>query len=195
MGLSFGSIVVLCGLLVACAGTGGSADDSAADETPINGASDGSAASGATGGTGDAAPDAASGRAPGEAPPHTGPAAGAGGTGRGEFAHLAVSPSRTTVGGEVTLTLRNRSEQPIGYNLCPVTLERQVSGRWEERPERPAEVCTMELRVLLAGGSDTYRHTIPPGVPAGTYRFRLRVEWPMGEDNVSMTSDSFEVQS
>ncbi len=109
-------------------------------------------------------------------------------------ARLTVAPAGARVGDQVTLTLTNRSNQQLGYNLCPVSLERQEGERWESRPELPAEVCTMELRMLAAGASATYDHTLP-AIPPGTYRFRLGVEWPMNGGQVNIASEPFEVQS
>lgn len=109
------------------------------------------------------------------------------------FADLTVEPSQARPGGEARLTLTNRSDHEIGYNLCPAVLDRRVDGEWERHPEAPTEICTMELRVLDPGDSDSFRHTLPGSLPAGTYRFSVGVEWPLGEEWVELTSDSFEV--
>jgi hypothetical protein len=111
------------------------------------------------------------------------------------FATMTVEPASVAPGGAITVTLTNNSDQQLGYNLCPVALERMVGDEWEQRPERPAEVCTMELRVLDPGSSASYEHTIPPGVPPGSYRFTLRVEWPLGADQVGVVSEPFEVRT
>lgn len=110
------------------------------------------------------------------------------------FAHLAVEPTQSSAGGQVTLTLMNRSEQALGYNLCPVAIERLVGDAWEERSERPAEFCTMELRVLDPGASATYEHTVP-SLPPGTYRFRASVERPLGGEQAAVVSEQFEVSA
>lgn len=110
------------------------------------------------------------------------------------FARLGLDPTRVRAGDPITLTLTNRSDRQIGYNLCPAVLDRRVGGEWQEHPERPAEVCTMELRILEPGASDTFRHTLPATLPAGSYRFRLGVEWPLGEDRAGVASEPFEVE-
>jgi len=116
-----------------------------------------------------------------------------GGRNADPFATLTVQPARVAPGGPATLTLTNRSDQPLGYNLCPAALERQLGDDWEERPERPAEFCTMELRTLDPGASGTFEHTLPAPLPPGTYRFRVGVEWPLGEGWVDVVSEPFEV--
>jgi hypothetical protein len=108
-------------------------------------------------------------------------------------AELGVTPAAAGPGDEVMLTLENRSEGELGYNLCPAVLERRENGEWEERPESPAEVCTMELRMLGPGNTSSFRHTLPTGLPAGTYRFRTTVEAPLGVDRVEVVSAPFEV--
>ncbi len=40
----------------------------------------------------------------------------------------------------------------------------------------------------------TFRHTLPAGLPAGSYRFRVGVEWPVGEDRAELTSGAVEVR-
>jgi hypothetical protein len=119
--------------------------------------------------------------------PHTGSTDGP------TVADLTVEPAQARAGGEAILSLTNRSDHEIGYNLCPAVLDRRVDGEWERHPEAPAEICTMELRALDPGDSDSYRHTLPATLPAGTYRFALGVEWPLGEGRVELTTEAFEV--
>lgn len=110
------------------------------------------------------------------------------------FATLMVEPDRVSAGGQITLTLTNRSDRQLGYNLCPVAIERRDGDEWELRPEQPAEACTMELRILQPGSEDTFQHTVPTTIPAGTYRFRAQVEWPLGDEQVNIASETFEVE-
>ncbi|HSJ24724.1 MAG TPA: hypothetical protein VK929_08665 [Longimicrobiales bacterium] len=117
------------------------------------------------------------------------------GAGDGAFAELTVTPDRLRAGDSLELTLTNRSEQQLGYNLCTSAIERRTAaGEWEVHPVPLAEVCTMELRVLDPGASDTFRHNLPALQP-GTYRFRAGVEWPLGGDRVGVTSTTFDVVS
>jgi hypothetical protein len=106
---------------------------------------------------------------------------------------LEAAPVEARAGSTVTLTLVNGSAHEAGYNLCVAALDRRVDGEWQEHPERPAEVCTMELRIVRPGESGTFQHTLPRAVPAGTYRFRTGVDWPFGEGNVGIVSNELNV--
>jgi hypothetical protein len=119
-----------------------------------------------------------------------GPPAGAGGV-----ADLRVTPGEAQPGDEVMVTLANRSDRELGYNLCVAVLDRREDGDWVEWPEPPAEVCTMELRMLSPGETASFRHTLPPRLVAGEYRFRTDVEAPLGEGRVTVTSAGFRVGS
>jgi hypothetical protein len=113
--------------------------------------------------------------------------------GQTAMVELNVDRSQQRAGGEIRLTLTNRSSDLIGYNLCVAALDRLEGEEWVEVPERPAEVCTMELRTLAPGGSDTFPHTLPRTLAPGVYRFRTGVESPLGESQVGLTSGRFEV--
>jgi hypothetical protein len=124
------------------------------------------------------------------APPAPAPAPGTGG---GPVLDLTVQPQPARAGQEVVLTLTNRSDREVGYNLCPTLLQRRVGGDWQTSPVPFTEVCTMELRVLAPGDSATFRHPLPTGIPAGTYRFWAGVEWPLGGARAGVQSAPFEV--
>lgn len=111
------------------------------------------------------------------------------------FALLQVDPDPVGAGQDLTLTLTNRSAEAMGYNLCVATLDRRDGDIWVEAPEQPTEICTMELRVLMAEGSDSFRHTIPATLPAGEYRMRTNVEWPVGEGQRTVATRSFRIET
>src|SRR5690606_32748356 len=76
---------------------------------------------------------------------------------------LSITPDRLAPGGTATLTLRNGSEETVGYNLCASSLFRQAGAdAWEPVPED--RFCTMELRTLPPGGARGARP--PPPSPA-----------------------------
>jgi hypothetical protein len=111
----------------------------------------------------------------------------------GATLELSVEPAEVRAGDEVILTLVNRSGDPVGYNLCVAVLDERRADEWVERPERPTEFCTMELRVLPPEESATYRHTVPAELPSGEYRFRTGVESPLGEGRVEVGSSPFRI--
>jgi hypothetical protein len=115
-------------------------------------------------------------------------------SGNPDGVELRVDARRVSPGEAVTIRLVNRSDGELGYNLCPAVLERRTSGGWEVDPHPLVEVCTMELRLLSPGGSAEYRHTIPPAVRAGEYRFRVAVEAPLSQPQVPVVSGAFEVR-
>lgn len=108
------------------------------------------------------------------------------------FAELAIAPATARPGGNIELTLTNRSDHDLGYNLCTSALERREGEGWGE-PVPLNEVCTMELRTLAPGASATFSGTLPATIRAGTWRVRAGIEWPLGQDRVGVASGPFEV--
>ena len=102
---------------------------------------------------------------------------------------LSVSPEQTSQDSTLTLTLRNGSEQQVGYNLCTSALE-TAGGR--EVPT--SRVCTMELRTLEPGRTATYRYTLPVNVAQGSYRIAAQVSWMQSNRTGPVRSDAFEVR-
>ena len=72
--------------------------------------------------------------------------------------------------GEVTI--RNRSNESLEYNLCPRRLERRSGNGWTGTFEWPTAggACTTEARLLSAGAAVNALFEIPTGLTAGTYR-------------------------
>ncbi len=111
------------------------------------------------------------------------------------FAELRVDRDAVSAGEDVTLTLTNRSDEMIGYNLCVSTLEYRDGESWVQAAEQPTEICTMELRTLSPDGSDSFRHTMPAGLPPGEYRMWTNVEWPLGAGQETLITRSFRIES
>lgn len=87
---------------------------------------------------------------------------------------LAAAPQGETV----RLTLTNRSNGPVGYNLCTSAMLRREGNDWTPLP---SEVfCTMEMRTLSPGASDTFAYPLSPGLEPGDYSWRANVEIPFG---------------
>ena len=105
---------------------------------------------------------------------------------------LTVEPQTVATGGSVTLSLRNDSENEVGYNLCSSGLEQNVDGTWTAVPSD--RVCTMELRLLHPGEEATYPLELPISVQPGEYRFVTNVDMAAVEDFGPVRSDPFRVE-
>ena len=103
-----------------------------------------------------------------------------------------VTLSAEAKGDEVVLTLTNQSAEPVGYNLCSSRLMRRSGETWTNVPT--GVMCTMEIRTLAPGASDTFTHTRPSGLASGQYRYETRVEIPMGGPGDQVASNSFELK-
>jgi len=70
------------------------------------------------------------------------------------------------------ITVRNRSDDRVEYNLCQRRLERRVDRSWITAFEWPTAggSCTTEARPLPSGQSVNTLFEIPTGIPTGTYR-------------------------
>lgn len=92
-----------------------------------------------------------------------------------------VTLTAAQTGDRVLLTLRNGSAAPVGYNLCSSELQRRTGSGWDH--VETGGMCTMEIRMLPAGESATFEHTLPSGSAAGEYRYVTRAEGAMVESN------------
>lgn len=85
-----------------------------------------------------------------------------------------VSLAAERSGDAVRLTLANRSNGPVGYNLCTSTLLRRGDdGGWA--PVQTDLVCTMEIRSLSPGESASFAYPVS-GISSGEYSWRTNVE-------------------
>jgi hypothetical protein len=102
---------------------------------------------------------------------------------------LSVSPEQTTEDSTVTLTLRNNSQQQIGYNLCSSTLQTSAG-----RPVPTSRACTMEIRSLDPGRTATDRYQLPVNMLEGRYRFVTQVQWRGSSRIAGVPSNAFAVR-
>ena len=102
---------------------------------------------------------------------------------------LSASPSRTTAGSTVTLTLTNSASFTVGYNLCTSAIETADGSNV------PLDrVCTMELRTLQPGRSANYSFELPGNLADGRYRFSTSAEKMDGGARAVVKSNIFSVQ-
>lgn len=128
--------------------------------------------------------------------------AGTGDTSRGMQADtgvtLSLDKTEYVPGATAVMTIHSQRADTLGYNPCSNrSVERQSPSGWVVHPE-PNRVCTMELRLLLPGETQTAQTDVPADLAAGTYRVVLRLRRersdPAGEDvTVTAVSAPFRV--
>lgn len=119
-------------------------------------------------------------------------------TGPPEDLRLMVAAGPYMVGDTIQLELRNGTFLEAGYNLCFAELERRSGGAWERiRRADPELLCFAVLRSLPPGARAVENQAVEDWMPAGTYRFRHDVEWPIGEarPRVELVTTEFEIVS
>jgi hypothetical protein len=99
-------------------------------------------------------------------------------------------------GDTIVATLVNRSDRDVGYNLCLAELDLQTPSGWQRiQRHLPDAFCTLVLLVLAPGQSAHLTQPVREEFPAGLYRFRAEVEWPLGENQRFMvTTGSFAIE-
>ncbi len=110
----------------------------------------------------------------------------------GSGAALRAEAQAFVPGGEVRLVLENGTGEPLGYNLCVHALERRAGSEWSLLPD--TRICTMELRLLGAGGSADFHAVLPETLSAGEYRFRVAVHFMDTGRNRDLVSAPFTVE-
>ena len=111
---------------------------------------------------------------------------------------ILLRPARTSfaAGESLDLEFWNRSASPVGYNACSgLILERRLSGSaWERVSHQPpGTACTLQLDALQPNRTTLIRIPPPAPFPAGAYRVRMHVEWPLGNGRVEVVSQPFTV--
>ena len=102
--------------------------------------------------------------------------------------------AEAAAGNAVSLTLRNRSDGSIGYNLCSSAIERRTSGGEWTSAGIERHPCTLELRFLAAQQDATFRLELPEPLAAGEYRARTNIERMASGDSARITSNTFTVR-
>lgn len=98
-------------------------------------------------------------------------------------------------GDAIVATLVNRSVREAGYNLCHAELDRRTGSGWQRVQRHPPNsVCTDILNVLAPGESARLTQPVFEEFPAGVYRFRVEVEWPIGGQRFTVATGSFGIE-
>ena len=106
---------------------------------------------------------------------------------------LRTDRSVYDAGDTATLRLYNESGETVGYNLCVHLVQQRVDERWTDTLYGDGGPCTGMWYHLRHGDMDTYPAALDADMPAGTYRFRTRVDMD-SEGEFTVYSRSFEVQ-
>lgn len=95
-------------------------------------------------------------------------------------------------GEQVRLRLENGSSRAIGANLCTATLEAQQEGEWQAAAANITRDCVDEHVVINPGAHREATYTFED-LEAGTYRFAMSIEIPVGLGFESIASAPFDV--
>jgi hypothetical protein len=117
-------------------------------------------------------------------------------TGDPDFAPavLLVDESVAEAGDTLSIRLVNASDVAIGYNLCFAVLERRTGSAWQAAEQ--GRSCFTIQYVLRPRQQVVEPRVLPPGIPAGVYRFRLNAVLVTrgSETPIALTSPDFMVQ-
>src|SRR5205809_5017018 len=92
---------------------------------------------------------------------------------RSDEVTIALDRGSYKEGATATVRITSHSRDTLGYNPCSNrSVERKEGTRWVTQPE-PEHMCTMELRLLRPGETQTVSVTMPDKLSAGTYRLVL----------------------
>lgn len=105
---------------------------------------------------------------------------------------LRLEPEAFAAGAPVTLILKHRGGEPVGYNLCTRRLERRTAEEWVSIDV--LRLCTAHLDRLEAGGTVARERTLPEGLAGGVYRMRLPLWLFESEAQRDIVSDTFRVE-
>ncbi len=94
-------------------------------------------------------------------------------------------------GADVVLRLDNQSDERVGFNLCFHILEERDGESWVTVPGYESRVCTLVIHFLDPGNSANYNTTLPAGLEAGEYRFRVAVNLADREEMADVATEPF----
>ena len=97
---------------------------------------------------------------------------------------LTLDKTAYAPGATAIMTIMSQRSDTLGYNPCSNrSVERETPTGWVVHPE-PNRMCTMELRLLKPGETQTAQTDVPADVTAGTYRIVLRLR-PEPSDSIA----------
>lgn len=104
---------------------------------------------------------------------------------------LSVDRAEYAPGDTARVTLRNRLDQPLGYNLCLSAREMRVGSEW--RRIEPLRMCLGALFILEEGEEARHEEPITEEWAPGRYRMVTAVERMEAGDRREVRSQEFTV--
>ncbi len=113
-----------------------------------------------------------------------------------ESISFSVSGNAFAPGDTIAATLVNRSDRMLGYNLCLAALEQQTQSDWHQVPRHSPEFfCPLSVNPLGPGESDSLKQSVREEFPAGVYRFRTEIVWPLDDNRrFDLATSSFSLE-
>src|SRR5437762_861190 len=113
---------------------------------------------------------------------------------RSDEVTIALDRGSYKEGATASVRITSHSRDTLGYNPCSNrSVQRKEGTSWVTQPE-PGRMCTMEMRLLRPGETQTVGVTLPDKLPAGTYRLEMTFnrQGPMASGaSVRAVSSSF----
>ncbi|MFU8806249.1 MAG: hypothetical protein ACNA8W_20725 [Bradymonadaceae bacterium] len=90
----------------------------------------------------------------------------------------------------IAVRLENGSSRSLGANLCTAKLQVKQGDEWQPVESELTKKCVDE-HVVINPGANREATFSGEGLPAGDYRFAMKVEIPMGLGFEDVATDSF----
>lgn len=109
---------------------------------------------------------------------------------------FSVPGSAFVPGDTIIATLVNGSDRMLGYNLCLAALDQQTPSDWQRVPRHSPEFfCPLSVNPLGPGESGSLKQPVREEFPAGAYRFRTEIVWPLDDnERFEVTTGSFSLE-
>ncbi len=114
--------------------------------------------------------------------------------GSSEDAELYTDRAQYGSDEAITLTLANRANEKLGYNLCSSTLEEHRGGKWQVSALQAGWVCTAALYLLDPDQQASFIFDFATPRPAGRYRFRSTLFFNGSAERLELTTNEFRVR-
>lgn len=104
---------------------------------------------------------------------------------------LSTDRDRYEVGDTIQVTLANRSNGDVGFNLCPLARELRTGSRWQRIES--FRLCTEELLRLEPGEQASAHEPVTAEWTPGRYRLVLTVRSGNGQNPTEIRTSIIEI--